>query len=194
MNRVLVLFASYHGQTRRIAFRIAETLRARGLHVHLRDLADEQPDPAGFAAVIVGAPVHMSRHHPAIASWLERHAATLATRPGAFFSVSMSASSARATVRREIEQIAATFLAGVGWRPTHVATFGGALRYTQYGWLTRQLMKLVVGSQGRPTDTSRDHEFTDWPQVDRFSADLLRALHVAAPGAAQACDVALAPT
>ena len=57
MSRILVLFASEHGQTRRIAAHIGEVLRARGLHVHLRDLAEERPDPAGFDGVVVGSRV-----------------------------------------------------------------------------------------------------------------------------------------
>jgi hypothetical protein len=34
-------------------------------------------------------------------------------------------------------------------------------------------MRLISGSQGRPTDTRRDYEFTDWAQVDRFAHDVL---------------------
>ncbi len=188
MTRVLVLFASRHGQTRTIASRIAETLRTRGLRVHLADAAYERPDPRNFEAVIVGSPVHMSRHHAAIERWLKRHAPRLATRAGAFFSVSMSASSRRASVREGLDQMVAAFLARVHWQPAHIATFGGALRYTQYGWLTRLMMKLIGRSQGRPVDTSQDYEFTDWAQVDRFGAEIFAALIVAKPGAATSRD------
>jgi len=32
-------------------------------------------------------------------------------------------------------------------------------------------MKKIAGAGGNPTDTSRDHVFTDWAAVDRFAAD-----------------------
>jgi len=173
MSRILVLFASRHGQTQAIAVRIAELLRARGQHVHLRNIADEQPDPAAFDVVVVGSPVHISKHDRHIGDWIRRHAGTLAPRPGAFFSVSMSASSTRPEVQRELDQIVTGFLAEAGWRPTRVAKIAGALRYTRYGWLVRLVMRLISGSQGRPTDTSRDYVFTDWAQVDGFAHEIL---------------------
>jgi menaquinone-dependent protoporphyrinogen oxidase len=173
MRRVLVLFASHHGQTHTIAVRVAELLRARGQHVHLRDIADEQPDPGHFDAVVVGAPVQLSKHDPRIGAWLARHARTLAQRPGAFFSVSMSAASTRPEILAKLDGIVTTFLAEARWRPSHVVKLAGALHYTRYGWFLRQMMRLISGSQGRPTDTSRDHEFTDWAQVDRFVHEVL---------------------
>jgi menaquinone-dependent protoporphyrinogen oxidase len=44
----------------------------------------------------------------------------------------------------------------------------GALLYTQYGLLKRFIMKLIVKRQGGSTDTSVDHEYTDWAALQRF--------------------------
>jgi menaquinone-dependent protoporphyrinogen oxidase len=173
MSRILVLFASHHGQTQSIAFHIAELLRARGLHVHLRNIADEDPQPVLYDAIVVGAPVQFSAHDPRIGAWLARHQAVLARRPGAFFSVSMSAASVREDVQVKLEGIVRDFLATAGWHPVQVVKLAGALHYRRYPWLLRQVMRLISGSQGRPTDTGRDHEFTDWAQVDRFVHDVL---------------------
>jgi menaquinone-dependent protoporphyrinogen oxidase len=178
MRRILVLFASSSGQTRKIAFRIAETLRARGEHVHLRDIADERPNPGEFDGVVVGAPVRYSRHDERIGAWLARHHIVLNGRPSAFFSVSLSAASKRPEVQRQLEGLVSRFLADAVWRPTRVARFAGALRYTQYRLFTRWMMRLISGSQGRPTDTSRDHEFTDWAQVDTFAEELIRLFNL----------------
>ncbi len=176
MSRALVLFASHHGQTRAIAFHIAELMRARGVHVHLRDIADEQPDPAHFDAVVVGSPVQLSKHDRRIGAWLAQHGATLTRLPGAFFSVSMSAASPRPDVRTKLDGIVADFLAESGWHPARVVKFAGALHYSRYGWLVRQIMRLISGSQGRPTDTRRDYEYTDWAQVDRFAHDMVASV------------------
>jgi menaquinone-dependent protoporphyrinogen oxidase len=57
-----------------------------------------------------------------------------------------------------------------------VECFAGALAYTQYRWWLRWVMKQISRSQGRPTNTSRDHDLTDWGAVDRFAARLSDAL------------------
>jgi menaquinone-dependent protoporphyrinogen oxidase len=171
--RVLVLFATHHGQTHMIAVRIAELLRARGAHVHLRDVADEDPDPASYDLVVAGAPVQLSKHDRRIGDWLARHAEALAQRRGAFFSVSLSAASTRPEILAKLDGIVADFLVQAGWHPRHVVKLAGALRYTRYGWFIRQIMRLISGSQGRPTDTRKDHELTDWAQVERFAHELL---------------------
>jgi menaquinone-dependent protoporphyrinogen oxidase len=176
MRRVLVLFASHHGQTRAIAFQIAELLRARGQHVHLRHIADEQPDPAHFDAVVVGSPIQISKHDRRIGAWLAQHAEVLNQRPSAFFSVSMSAASTRPEIRTKLDGLVTSFLAETGWHPARVVKLAGALHYSRYSWFIKQIMRLISGSQGRPTDTRRDYEFTDWKQVDAFAHDILEHL------------------
>jgi len=36
----------------------------------------------------------------------------------------------------------------------------------------RFVMKQIARKTGSPTDTSRDHELTDWAAVDRFAGEL----------------------
>jgi menaquinone-dependent protoporphyrinogen oxidase len=56
-----------------------------------------------------------------------------------------------------------------GWTPAQTACFAGALRYRQYNPFIRLLMRLIVGKAGGETDTTRDHEYTDWDAVERFA-------------------------
>jgi menaquinone-dependent protoporphyrinogen oxidase len=69
-----------------------------------------------------------------------------------------------------------------------VATLGGALRYTQYGFLKRFLMKQISRRHNGPTDTSRDYEFTDWQRVDRFVERVLRRVTVRDARSQRAAD------
>jgi menaquinone-dependent protoporphyrinogen IX oxidase len=56
---VLVLYASAHGHTAKIANRVAEAARSVGHEVDLRDARHDQlPDPARYAGVIVAASLH----------------------------------------------------------------------------------------------------------------------------------------
>jgi menaquinone-dependent protoporphyrinogen oxidase len=48
----------------------------------------------------------------------------------------------------------------------------GALLYRQYGVLVRMMMRLIAGRVGASTDTSRDHDYTDWDAVDRYADEV----------------------
>ena len=50
----------------------------------------------------------------------------------------------------------------------------GRLAYTQYGFLTRFIMKWIARRQGGPTDTTRDYEFTNWDNVTRLADTVVR--------------------
>jgi menaquinone-dependent protoporphyrinogen oxidase len=50
------------------------------------------------------------------------------------------------------------------------------MAYTQYGPVLRWIAKFVSKRRGGPTDTSQDHEFTDWKAVDRFAERLAKAM------------------
>lgn len=158
MARVLILYATVEGQTARIAGCVAERLRAAGHGVELRDAAGGA-DPAAHDAVIVGASVHYGHHPGWLRKALAHSRAALAGRRTAFFSVSLSVN----------PDYARDFLRRVGWQPDLVATFTGALKYRQYAWWKRQLVQVFARMGGHDTDTSRDHEYTDWTSVAHFA-------------------------
>lgn len=156
--RILVLYATIEGHTARIAERVAAALRSHG---HLVDVlpACAEADLLSYEAVVVGASIHYGRHPADLRALLRENRAALAARPGAFFSVSLSAK------ERYLER----FLREVGWRPQATATFAGAVQYSKYGPLKRLVMLVFTMLAGRDTDMSRDYEYTDWDAVDRFS-------------------------
>ncbi len=86
-------------------------------------------------------------------------------RPSAFFSVSLAAASPTPAEREEAAQLASGFPAEAGWNPQKIVSVAGRLAYTQYGFLTRFIMKRIARRRGAPTDTSRDYEFTNWDDV-----------------------------
>jgi menaquinone-dependent protoporphyrinogen oxidase len=100
--------------------------------------------------------------------------------PSAFVSVSGAAAGSPDQARECVEE----FFRQTGWHPAIWATFAGAMAYTQYGPVLRWIMKLISRRQGGPTDTSRDHEMTDWAAVDQFAERLAQGLVVSSPAAA----------
>ena len=67
---------------------------------------------------------------------------------------------------------------GGGQAREHPAPYpvAGALAYSHYNLLVRFIMKRIARSAGADTDTSHDYEYTDWADLDRFTADRAREI------------------
>jgi menaquinone-dependent protoporphyrinogen oxidase len=177
MKPVLVLYASTHGHTAKIAVRIAEALEHAGASVDLRRAdPEDDPSPADYAAVVAGASIHAGHHQRELVAWVRRHATSLNGMPSGFFSVSLTAADdtdeARAIAGRFIDDI----VEGTGWTPTRSASFAGALQYLEYDFFTRLLIKMMMRRGGHPTDSSQDHDYTDWDAVWRFGGEIAAML------------------
>ena len=130
--------------------------------------------PGGYDGVIVGASIHMGKHDKSASDYVRKNRVALERLPSALFSVSLAAHGDMENARAYVEN----FEQGTGWRPAHLGFFGGALLYTQYGFLKRHLMKKIAGDKpgNLGTDTSRDYVYTEWDGVKRFAEDFLQRL------------------
>jgi menaquinone-dependent protoporphyrinogen oxidase len=173
MTTSLVLYASKHGHTAKIAEAIAASLRAGGQTVEAHSV-DTDPDLplAEYDRVVVGASVHAGHHQKEIVAWAARHAVALNELPSALFSVSLGAAEtgdeARTVTRNYIDDL----LGDTGWRPGLKVAFAGALSYREYDFATRMLMRLLMAKDHHPTDASRDYDYTDWDAVEAFAQDV----------------------
>ena len=176
-RRVLIIYGTTYGQTEKIANRIADGLQRRGLEVELCNAAISAPRIAleAYAGVVVGSSIIARGHQPAIKEFIRAHAATLNTVPSAFFQVSASAGSASQHARDAAQQILQDFIAEQGWMPVLSASLPGAINYTKYNLLLKWYMKRASAKNGGSTDTSRDHEYTDWAEVERFAMAIATA-------------------
>ena len=176
-RHILIVYGSTQGQTAKIAARMADHLAESGDVVALEDAAHPSPglDPRDYDGIIVGSSVTFERHQRSVRRFVRAHLAALRSRPTAFFSVSGSAASPDLSGLTKAMRYIDDFLADTGWRPSLTQPVAGAIAYTKYGPLLRWVIKRITAKSGGPTDTSRDHEFTDWEQV-REIADGLAAL------------------
>jgi menaquinone-dependent protoporphyrinogen oxidase len=170
MADVLLLYASTHGHTAKIAARIADGLRAEGVQdVDVRDAADAGGlDAASYDGVIAGGSLHAGHHQHELAEWVKAHRAALADRPSAFFSVSLTAADDTHEAREATQRCIDEFIAETQWTPQRSVAIAGALQYREYNVITRSLMRLIARRHGQPTDTSHDVEYTDWHAVESF--------------------------
>jgi menaquinone-dependent protoporphyrinogen oxidase len=169
MTRILVVYASTDGHTAHIANRLGDRLSAHDAIVDVVNARETHLGPAGYDGVIVAASVHTGTYQPEVRLWVRRHAALLNDMPTAFVSVSLGILQKEPEVQREVTATVERFLTDTGWRPTFTRSVAGAVLYTQYGWVKRRLMRSIVAKANGPTDTTRDHVFTDWAEVDRLA-------------------------
>jgi menaquinone-dependent protoporphyrinogen oxidase len=70
----------------------------------------------------------------------------------------------------ELQSIVDRFLQSTSWRPLETKIVAGALKYTQYNFIKRWMMKRIVKKAKGDTDTTRDYEYTDWDDLRQFTA------------------------
>ena len=173
MASFLILYGTSEGQTAKVARRLADTLKARGHAVttHSISEAGEEVDLDAFDAVLVGSSIHIGQHHADIQAFVKTHREALHERPTAFFQLSLNIVDARPEKQAEAAGYIDTFLETTGWHPDRIGHFGGALRYSKYGFLKRLMMKQIAKRASGDIDTARDYEYTDWAEVEAFAND-----------------------
>ena len=177
MAVIHILYSSGEGQTAKIARRIGGILQARGHRAHVAPL-DEYPQLVAADGYIIGSSIHMGRYPEILKQLVDENRRQLESVPNAFFSVSLSAASADAQNRANAPMYIQTLLDETGWKPLLTGNFAGALRYTVYGFVKRQIMKRIFGKQENATDTSHDYEYTDWAAVEEFADRFARRVEV----------------
>jgi menaquinone-dependent protoporphyrinogen oxidase len=170
--RALIVYASKHGHTQRVAEHIGDVMRSAGADCHVREVTEVPRDVLPHAAdmVVIAGSVYFGKHAKTLERFVTAQRANLAKTRTAFISVSGSARSEESMPIAQ--QSANAFLAKTGWTPNRVALFAGGEPYTRYGFFTRFIMKKINKDHGRVVDTKRDYDFTDWNAVTRFALEL----------------------
>jgi menaquinone-dependent protoporphyrinogen oxidase len=169
-GHILMVFGSQYGQTAKIAARMRDVFESKGWRVSLFKGDVVLPDLRldGFSGVIIGASVIRHRHQRYIERFVRSHRDVLNRMPSAFFSVSGAAGGPMPDGPIAARQIMRAFLQRTGWSPSQSTILAGAISFTKYNPLVRLVMKRISRKAGGFTDTSRDHEYTDWSQVTDF--------------------------
>lgn len=175
MCEVPIFYATTEGQTRRVAERMAARIRTHGLSAEAIAIIPglrAAVDWSQVRGVAVGASVHVRGHQREAIAFARHEHVQLSMVPSLFFSVCLAAASKNPGEVDAAQRIAESFATKTGWKPTRVATVAGRLAYTQYNWLIRRVMRRIAIKEGGSADMTRDHEYTDWAQVDRLADEL----------------------
>ncbi|MGZ3771467.1 MAG: menaquinone-dependent protoporphyrinogen IX dehydrogenase [Bdellovibrio sp.] len=177
MARILVVYESKYGQTKKISSFILDRLQSKG---HTGDLVDlvvnSMVDPTNYDGVIVGSGIYGRRYPQVVQKWVKAQSRVLNNKPSAFFSVCLAILDKSEKAQVNTKDIENNLLSKTSWSPRMKNIFAGALNYSKYGWFTKQMMRLIAKSEGSDTDVSRDYEYTNWSDVTRFSEDFIKLL------------------
>lgn len=187
MKPVVVVYATRHGHCARIAERVLDSLRGRGLEAVVLNAAKIPPGFSleDYAAAMLIAPTHLGRHEAEMTRFVKANLSRLSEMTAAFLSVSLSQAGAegvspspemRAQAAADASGMIDKFLKDTGWHPSRIQAIAGALLYTKYNFLMRLVMKRIASRAGADTDVKQDHDYTNWAALDKFCGDFARQL------------------
>lgn len=172
-ERILVAYSTVDGHTQAICARIAAVLSEAGHDVTQASFDSlPMPSPADFDRIVVGGSIRYGKHRENVVTWINRHAAALASTPGAFFSVNLVARKPDRD-RVETNTYVQRFLKRIDWCPDAVAIFAGKLNYPIYSFWDRQVIRLIMWMTNGPTNPDAVVDYTDWDRVEAFARDLV---------------------
>ena len=174
MDRILIVFSTTDGHTQKICNRLKTVIEQEGHQVTVRAIADTpEPDLRAFDKIVIGASIRYGKHQPQVYDFIDRHLTLLESKANAFFTVNIVARKANKN-QPQTNPYLQKFLRLTAWRPTELAVFAGKLNYPIYGFLDRQMIRLIMLITRGPTDPSTVVEFTDWASVDDFARRVCR--------------------
>lgn len=163
---LLIVYGSTEGQTRKICEFLDDKARDMGHEVTLCDSTASPESPEGFDAVILAASVHMDQYQSSVRHYARDYHEALNKSHTAFVSVSLTAAMDEPDSWKELRENTENFLEETGWYPDFTEQVAGALRYSKYNWLKKQLMRMIAKKGSGDVDVSTDYEYTDWEQVE----------------------------
>ncbi len=175
-QQIAVLYGTNEGQTAHVAQMMSEVLDADGHTVFTAHIKRLPPsfDALAYDLVLIGASLHEGQYQDYVVAFLTAHAQALTRVPSALFTLCLSAASTDPEKRAALQHTEDALLAATDWQPRHTARFGGALRYSQFGFLERRLVRSKIQRAGHAsTNIDRDYDYTDWDAVADFARSMV---------------------
>lgn len=171
---IAVLYATTHGHTEQVARRIADVATRADAVAYAFDIDNLAPSFAfeQYDLIVFAGSVEFGRHQRRLARFVKRNREKIARVDTAF--VSVSGAAIKPEGHEQAAKYAEQFFEQTAWRPITSLLVGGAYSFTRYGFLVKWMMKRLAAQHGYSTDTTRDYDYTNWSEVERFAVHLAK--------------------
>jgi len=167
--RVLVVYGTTEGHTRKLAGFIGERLKGAHSGVTVADAASmAPPDPALYDAVIIAASLHVGSYQTSVVHYARHHREALNAMPSAFVSVSLSAAGDDPDDWAGLDACVRTLEAQTGWKPKRIHHAAGAILFSAYDFFRKFAMKQIARARGQKVVTTEDYDYTDYELLGAF--------------------------
>jgi menaquinone-dependent protoporphyrinogen oxidase len=170
--RILIVYATTEGQTRKVARHVLDRLAGAGHAVEL--IAAEEArglDAAGCDAAVVAGSVHGGRYQKELVAWAKAEAPQLARVPTLFLSISLTAADKDPQEWDGLRGCVARFADETGWTPGRVEHVAGAFRFSEYDFFKSWAMRWIASQRDETVTASEDREYTDWAALETVLED-----------------------
>ncbi len=161
--KILIVYATTDGQTRKIARFCADHLHDAGHSIELIDASDaEGTDLGRFDGAILSGSLHAGGFQKPLIGYARGAAVALAALPTLFLPVSLSAAGDDTRDWEGLRAAVAAFVERTGWTPGRIVHVAGAFRFTEYDFFRAWAMRRIADAKGQEVDPHADKEYTDW--------------------------------
>ena len=173
MARILIIYSTTDGHTRKICQRLQQVIERHGIDKHshnveLVSLDDGlQINLALFDKIVIGASIRYGKHQSQVYQFIKTNRLVLQSKPNAFFTVNVVARKPEKS-QPETNPYLKKFLKQVPWQPKKLAVFAGKIDYQKYSFWDRLIIRFIMRITGGPTDPETVKDYTDWKQVESF--------------------------
>ncbi len=168
MANLLFSYSTTDGHTRSICERLQQVIEDQQHTVAVSWMSEEPDIDLGrFDTVVIGASIRYGKHQRQVFEFIRKNQAALESKPSAFFSVNVVARKPEKN-QPETNPYLQKFLTKISWEPENLAVFAGKIDYPRYGFVDRQMIRLIMWMTKGPTDPTVTIEFTDWDKVEKF--------------------------
>jgi len=184
MRPFLVVYASRHGNARRVAERVADRIRTLRREAQLQDARTEALPPLErYSAAILVSGVHLGHHGREMVRFVRSRRDELERLPVLLLPVTLTGAAAsdprrtdleRAEAEQELRSSAESFALETGWRPRRCFPVAGGLHERARGPLTSFLVRRLAPCGSLPEELTREIVFTDWTALNREVDALVR--------------------
>ena len=177
MNTHLILYNSHYGQTKKICNVIVAQMNRQKLVCDIKNIetTDKNFNLSYYQSILFAMPVYYGKHNKKMIAFINSKSSELKTKITGLFSINLTARKQNKNTP-ETNPYMKKLLQQLNFKPDHIGVMAGALKYPEYPWYDRFIIRIIMKMTKGPTNLHVSKEFTDWMQVEAFASHYIKKL------------------